>query len=270
MPLPKCKCVVFTLLSLAAIITLTAPFVSVYAAVNYGDTNIELATTNLLDNYVDALNKITVTQPTTITSISMYLQYTGSDGSQCIKFGIYGDNGGSYGQSSPLYQPLVATTSQGYCLQVGDFGPAWETWTLLPSDEMVVSPGTYWLTTLAKQDFGTIYHYTYTGAFGGQSFYNYGYFNYAFPASYALGFPPTVFGNTTYGNYLIVPHNPNDTGAYNAPYSFYVTGVFTPAHPIPELFSPQLLTASVLALPLLLTSWRRRRLHANKKAIHER
>jgi hypothetical protein len=261
-PLPKRKCVVLTLLSLAAIIALTAPFVSVYAAVTYGDTNIELATTTLLDNHVDALTKFIVTQPTVITSVSMYLQYTGSDGSQCIKFGIYGDNGGSYAQSNPINQSLVAATIHGYCLQVGNFGPAWETWTLLPSDEMAVNPGTYWLATLAEQDFGTIYHFTYTGAYGGQYLYNYGYFNYAFAASYVLGFPPTTFGNTTYGNYQILPFNTGNIGEYNAPYSFYVTGV--PTHPIPESVSPQLLTASVLLLPLLLTTWRRRRLHANE------
>jgi hypothetical protein len=260
--LPKPRCVVFTILCLAAIIALTAPFASVYAQVTYGDTNIEVATTNLLDNYVNALTKITMTQPITITSVSMYLQYSGSDGSQCIKFGIYGDNGGSYGQSNPLNQPLVAATIHGYCFRVGDFGPAWETWTLLPVDQMTVAPGTYWLATLASQDFGTIYHFTYTGAYGGQYLYTYGYFNYAFPASYALGFPPTVFGNTTYtnGQGNILPFNPNNIGSYNAPFSFYVTGV----HPIPEMFSPQLLTASVLLLPLLLTKWRRPRTDANQ------
>ena len=72
--------------------------------------------------------------------------------------------------------------------------------------------------------FGTIYHFTYQGAYGGQSLYNYGYFNYAFPASYVLGFPPVVFGNSTFGNYNIFPHYPNNPGEYNAPYSFYVTG----------------------------------------------
>jgi hypothetical protein len=129
---------------------------------------------------------------------------------------------------------------------------------------MSVSPGTYWLATLASQDFGAIYHFTYTGAYGGQYLYNYGYFNYAFPASYALGFPPTVFANTTYSNAnLILPFNSGNIGQYNAPYSFFVTGFFTPPYPIPELSSPQLLAASVLLLPLLLTM-RRRRQHASK------
>jgi hypothetical protein len=262
--LPKRECLVLTLLSLAAVITLTAPFVSAYTVVTYGDTNIEPVTTSLLDNYVDALTKIIVTQPTTITSVSMYIQYTGSDGSQCIKFGIYGDNRGSYAQSSPVYQPLVAATTNGYCLLLGNFGPAWETWNLLPSDQMTINPGTYWLATLAAQDYGTIYHFTYTGAYGGQYLYNYGYFSYAFAASYNLGFPPTVFGNSTYGNYAILPFNTANIGQYDAPYSFYVTGVTPPAHPIPELLSPQLFAASLLLLPLLITTWRRRRLQVSK------
>lgn len=242
------------------IMALAAPFVLAQVTVTYGDTNVEVATTNPLDNYVDALTKITVTEPTIITSVSMYLSYAGSDGSQCIKFGIYGDNGGSYGQSNPLNEPLVAATRNGYCFQVGNFGPAWETWTLLPSDQMTINPGTYWLATLASQDFGTIYHFTYTGAYGGQYLYNYGYFNYAFPASYALGFPPTVFANTTYtdGQGTILPFNPANIGQYNAPFSFYVTGIAQ--HPIPE-FSSQILAASAIILPLLLTRWSRRRVN---------
>jgi hypothetical protein len=173
-----------------------------------------------------ALTKFTVSRPTTIKSISLYLQYANSDGSQCIKFGIYGDNGGPYGQSSPLYQPLVAATHNGYCLQTGNFGPAWETWTLLSGDYMVVGAGTYWLCTLALEGYGTIYHFTYTGSYGGQFLYQYGYFYYGFPASYALGYPPTVFGNTTYtnGEYLLLPYNSANIGNYNAPYSFYATG----------------------------------------------
>jgi len=259
---PKLTYIVLTIVSLAVVLALTAPFISASVIVTYGDTNIEPATTNLLDNYVDALTKITVTQPTTITSVSMYLQYTGSDGSQCIKFGIYKDNGASWGQSSPLNQSLVAATHYGYCLLVGNFGPGWETWPLLPSDFIVLGPGTYWLATLASQDFGTIYHFTYTGAYGGQYLYNYGYFNYAFPASYALGFPPTVFGNATYtnGDGNIMPFNPANVGEYDAPFSFYVTGTTT--HPIPESISPQLLIASALLVPLLLARRSKRHLHA--------
>lgn len=251
-------------LSLVAAITLTAGLGSAQAIVTYGDTNVEPATTSLLDNYVDALSKIVVTQPTTITSVSMYVEYAGSDGSQCVKFGIYRDSGGSWGQSNPINQTLVAATHSGYCFLVGDFGPAWETWPLLPPDWMVVGPGTYWLATLASQDFGTIYHFTYTGAYGGQYLYNYGYFNYAFPASYALGFPPTQFANATYtsGEGNILPFNPGNIGEYNAPYSFYVTG--TTGHAIPESFSPPLLIACVLLIPLLLTSRRKRSRSADK------
>ena len=192
-----------------------------------GDTNVEPVTTTLGPaNYVMALTKITVTQATTIRSVSLYLQYSGSDGSQCIKFGIYGDNGAAYGQSSPMNQPLIAATTNGYCFQFGDFGPAWETWALLPWDTLTVStPGTYWLTALAKEDYGTVYHFTYTGAYGGQFLYKYGYFYYGFPASYTLGYPPTIFGNTTYSNAnLILPFNAENIGDYDAPFSFFATG----------------------------------------------
>jgi hypothetical protein len=257
------KYLILTILSVTLVVTLTVPFLAVKGQLVFGDTNVEPVTTNPLDNYVDALTKINVTQPITITSVSLYIQYAGSDGSQCIKFGIYGDNGGSYGQSNPINQPLVASTKNGYCLQLGNFGPAWETWLLLPSDQMTIGPGVYWLATLASQDFGAIYHFTYTGAYGGQFLYNYGYFNYAFPASYQLGFPPTKFANTTYtaGQGSIVPFNPNNIGEYNAPYSFYVTGV--PVHPVPE-FAPQLVVVTALLIPLLLTTWRRRRLPTSR------
>jgi hypothetical protein len=207
------------LLSIAAI---SAP---VFGSIVLGDTNVEPVTSTFNAQYVEALTKITVTQPIVIYSVSVYLQYAGSDGSQCLKFAIYGDNGGAYGQSSPLNQPLISATQNGYCFMAGNFGPAWETWTLQPSDYLTIpSAGVYWLAVLPKQSYGTIYHFTYTGAYGGQYLYNYGYFSYAFPASYTLGFPPTVFGNTTYGNYLIVPLYPSNIGEYNAPYSFYVTG----------------------------------------------
>lgn len=174
------------------------------------------------------MTKITVTQPTTIQSVSMYLQYSGSDGSQCLKFGIYADNGGAYGQSNPLNEPLIAATHNGYCFKTGDFGPAWETWSLQASDYLTISSaGVYWLAVLPKQSYGLIYRFTYTGAYPGQFLYNYGYFMYGFPASYALGFPTINFGANPYqygsGN-LILPYNSENVGEYNAPYSFYMTG----------------------------------------------
>jgi len=211
-----------TLLFLAAIAVLTTPFIPVYATAIYGDTNVEPVTSTFNAQYVEALTKITVTQPTVIQSVSMYLQYTGSDGSQCLKFGIYADNGGAYGQSSPLNEPLIAATHNGYCFVTGNFGPAWETWTLQPSDYLTVSKGVYWLAVLPKQSYGLISRFTYTGLFPGQYLYNYGYFMYGFPASYALGFPPTVFAPLT-GN-VIAPFNSGNIGEYNAPYSFYVAG----------------------------------------------
>ena len=207
----------------AAASLMTGNFVPVFASVIYGDTNIEPVAITLVSQYVEALTRITVTHPTVIQSVSLYLQYTDSDGSQCIKFGIYKDNS----NGNPLNQSLVAATQNGYCLQMTtSWGPAWETWNLTQSDFMTINtPGTYWLCTLAEEAYGTIYHYTYTGAYGGYYLYNYGYYGgYAFPASYTLGFPPTVFGNTTYGNFLIVPYNSNNIGQYNAPYSFYATG----------------------------------------------
>ena len=255
---------VLALVSLTLAIVLARPFVAAQPTVlTYGDTNIEPITTNPLDNYVDALTKIVVTQPTTITSVSLFIQYSGSDGSQCIKFGIYGDNGGSWALSNPISQPLIAYTHNGYCLYVGNFGPAWETWPLVQSDWMVIKPGTYWLATLASEDFGQIYHFTYQGAYGGQYLYNYGYFNYAFPASYLLGFPPTTFGNTTWtnGQGNIIPFNSADIGTYNAPYSFYVSGFPTGTQPIPE-FPALLLATTTLLLPLLLI--RRRKTQVSK------
>ncbi len=134
-----------------------------------------------------ALTKITITQPTVLQSVSMFMQYLGSDGSQCIKFGIYADNGTQYG---PIGEQLVAATVKGYCLGVGNYGPGWVTWNLSPSDFLTInSPGVYWLCTLAEQSYGTIFHYSYTGAYGGQWYYNYGYSSYSFPASYHSGFP---------------------------------------------------------------------------------
>jgi hypothetical protein len=214
-------CAILIMLSIASI------SVSVFGSTILGDTNVEPVFSTFNAQYVEALTKIVVTQPTVIHSVSMYLQYTGSDGSQCLKFGIYADNGGAYGQSSPLNEPLIAATHNGYCFKVTpSFGPAWETWNLQSSDNLTIpTSGVYWLAVLPKESYGVIYHFTYTGLYPGQYQYSYGYFMYGFPASYALGFPPTSFG-LSYGSggYLILPYNSGNVGEYNAPYSFYVTG----------------------------------------------
>jgi hypothetical protein len=218
----KVTCAVLLLLSIAAV---SAP---VFASTVLGDTNIEPVFSTFNAQYVEALTKITVTASTTIQSVSMYLQYTGSDGSQCLKFGIYADNGGAYGQSSPLNEPLIAATHNGYCFKMTpSFGPAWETWALQPSDYLTIpNAGIYWLAVLPRESFGNIYHFTYTGVGFGYYSYTYGYFMYGFPASYALGFPPVNFGTNPYqyGGYLILPYNSGNAGEYNAPYSFYVAG----------------------------------------------
>jgi hypothetical protein len=197
----------------------------VYASTTLGDSNVETVTTTIVPQYVMALTKFTVSGSANITSVSLYVQYTGSDGSQCLKFGIYADNGRSYGQSSPFLEPLVGATRNGYCFRTGDFGPGWETWSLLPGDTMAIGSGTYWLCMLALKGYGTVYHFTYTGAYGGQTLYQYGYFYYGFPASYTLGYPYVSFGNLTITNAnLILPFNVNNPGEYDAPFSFYATG----------------------------------------------
>ena len=208
-----------------AFIALTISF-PVYGTTILGDTNVEAVPTSLVPQYVMALTKFTAASATTITSISLYISYSGSDGSQCIKFGVYGDNSAPYGQSSPIGQGLAAQTHNGYCLQTGNFGPAWETWTLQPGDQMAIGAGTYWLTTLASEPFGTIYHFTYTGAYGGQYLYQYGYFYYGFPASYTLGYPPTVFAPQGCFDCQQATQPPYawNAGQYNAPFSFYATG----------------------------------------------
>jgi len=212
-------------LMLLAITSVSAP---VFGSVVLGDVNVEPVFSTFNAQYVEALTKITVIASTTIQSVSMYLQYTGSDGSQCLKFGIYADNGATpYGQSSPLNEPLISATNDGYCFVTGDFGPAWETWTIQPSDSLTIpAAGVYWLAVLPKESYGNIYHFTYTGLYPGQYLYNYGTFMYGFPASYALGFPAVNFGTNPYqyGGYLILPYNSGNVGEYNAPYSFYVTG----------------------------------------------
>jgi hypothetical protein len=133
----------------------------------------------------------------------MYMQYSGSDGTQCVKFGIYRDNG----SGSPAGQFLVAATQREYCLHgTGSWGPDWQTWRLGFDTLRINEAGDYWICTLAKQTFGSIYHYAYTGAYD----YTYGYANYFFYTPYETGFPQ-IF-TTTPG------------WEANAPYSIYVTG----------------------------------------------
>ena len=147
----------------------------------------------------------TVPGPTVIAAVSMYLQYSGSDGSQCMYFGIYQDNG----NGSPAGQPLVAATHSTYCLHgSASFGPAWETWRLRPDDNLTLSAaGSYWLATLAEQTYGTLYHYAYSQYYD----YTYGYADYFFATPYSQGFP-AVFSSTP-------------AGEGNGPYSIYVTAV---------------------------------------------
>lgn len=185
--------------------------------VTYGDQTVEQATDTLTGDMVEAFLRINVTQPVVIQSVSFYLQYTGSDGSQCMKFGIYRDD--PFGSWSPRGQPLVAATQNGYCVRGSiAWGPAWITWKLLPSDYLTIAaPGVYWISALAKQTFGTIYHYTigqvYNSAWGYYYMYynyTYAYNNYAFYSPYSQGF---------LGNFSTTP-----SWQGNAPYSIYVTG----------------------------------------------
>ena len=233
MMMRKITCAVLILVSIAAL------SVPVFGQTVLGDTNVESVSTTLMAQYVEALTKISVPGPTVIHSVSLYLQYADSDGSQCLKFAIYGDDGAPYNQSSPLNQPLIAATKNGYCFagspnMIINFGPGWETWNLLPSDYLTVPAGTYWLAVLPAQSYGTIYHFTYTGLGGGNALntgpylYTYGYFMYAFPASYVLGFPAVFAPGEVPGNCengVIMPCSLNNLeAAFNAPYSFYVTG----------------------------------------------
>jgi hypothetical protein len=171
----------------------------------YGDPNVEQWSSTIGGDLVQAYSMITVDSPTVLHSISMFLQYSGSDGSQCMYFGIYQDNG----SWNPAGQPLVVATSHAYCLRsAATWGPAWQTWKLIPSDYLIIStPGTYWLCTLAKQTYGTIFHYSYAGAYD----YTYGYSDYFFVAPFANGFPQFF--------------SPNPASETNGPYSLYATGI---------------------------------------------
>ena len=169
----------------------------------FGDTNVEQWTSTIGGNIVQAYLMFSVSGSVTIQSVTMYIQYSGSDGSQCMRFGIYQDNG----NGSPAGQALVASTSNAYCLHgAASWGPAWETWKLRSGDYLnITAAGTYWLAVLASQTYGNLYHYAYSSSYD----YTYGYATYFFSSSYSQGFP-TIFSST-----------PDWEG--NGPYSIYVT-----------------------------------------------
>ena len=194
-------------LMLLAVFLMAQPIIAqTFAAtlVFYGDPNVEQWSGTISGGLVQAYTMFTVNAPTVLKSVSMFLQYSGSDGSQCMYFGIYQDSG----WGTPAGQPLVSATKLAYCLRAAaTWGPAWQTWNLRPFDYMtILTPGTYWLCTLASQTYGTIYHYSYAGAYD----YTYGYYDYFFVAPFANGFPQFF--------------SPNPASETNGPYSFYATG----------------------------------------------
>jgi hypothetical protein len=195
----------YLILLISLSVGLIVPTISASTVATYGDPNIEQWTSTIGGNMVQAYVMFSIPGPVTIEAVSMYTQYSGSDATQCMKFGVYLDNG----SGSPAGQPLVAATWNAYCLHgAATWGPAWETWRLRPSDYLVLNQsGTYWLAVLAKQQYGAIYHYAYSSSYD----YTYGYATYFFTTPYEYGFP-TIFSSTPawegYG-----------------PYSIYVTAV---------------------------------------------
>jgi len=188
------------LIVLIAVFAVPQTFASTVA--NYGDENIEQWTSTIGSNIVQAYMTFSVPGPVVIQSVSMYIQYSGSDGTQCMWIGIYQDNG----NGSPVGQPLVASTRNTYCLHSGVYGPAWETWKLHPSDYLALNAsGTYWLAVLAPSTFGNVYHYAYSSSYD----YTYGYGTYFFTTPYAQGLP-SFFSSSP-------------AGEANGPYSIYVT-----------------------------------------------
>jgi len=182
------------------------PSTNVFVPVaSYGDTNVEQWSSTIGGNFVQAYLMFWTPTPLLILSVSMYVQYSGSDGSQCMRFGVYLDNG----NGSPAGEPLVAATWNAYCLHgSASWGPGWETWRLRPGDFLnLTQPGTYWLAVLASQTYGNVYHYAYSSSYD----YTYGYATYFFPTSFDQGFP-TIFSTSP-------------TWEGNGPYSIYVTGV---------------------------------------------
>jgi len=194
--------IVYLILLIALIVTLV-PQTFAATSMNFGDQNVEQWTSTIGGSIVQAYVMFSVPGPVVIQSVSMYVQYSGSDGSQCMKFGIYQDNG----NGSPAGQTLVASTTFSYCLHgSASWGPAWETWKLRPNDTLSIqAAGDYWLATLASQTYGSVYHYAYSSSYD----YTYGYATYFFATPYSQGFPTTFSSNPAWES--------------NGPYSAYVT-----------------------------------------------
>lgn len=161
----------------------------------YGDQNVEQWTSTIGGSIVQAYTMITTPGPILVQIVSIYLQYSGSDGSQCMWFGIYRDDG----SGSPAGQPLVASTKSTYCLHgTASWGPDWETWRLRASDALTIpAAGTYWLAVLASQTFATAYHYGISSEYD----YTYGYATYFFTTPYSLGFPSVFSSNPSWEGY---------------------------------------------------------------------
>jgi len=194
--------VLSSILLIALCAALIVPQTSASVA-TYGDTNVEQWTGTIGGDMVQAYLTFSVPGPVTIQSVSIYMQYSGSDGSQCMFFGIYQDNG----NGSPAGQPLVASTKNAYCLRGSVmWGPGWQTWKLRAGDNLTIpAAGTYWLAILAKQTYGYIYHYAYSWSYD----WTYGYSTYFFYSLYSNGFPSTF--------------NSNPAWEGNGPYSIYLT-----------------------------------------------
>jgi len=200
------RIIVYLIVLIAIVVTqISTP--KAYAAItgNFGDQNVEQWSSTIGANMVQAFTMFTVPGPIMIQYVSMYMQYAGSDGSQCMLFGIYQDNG----SGSPAGRPLVASTKNSYCLHgSASWGPAWETWKLRTNDTLSISnAGTYWLAILAPETYGSVYHYAYSSSYD----YSYGYASYFFYSPYSSGFPANFTSSPTYEG--------------NGPYSAYVTAV---------------------------------------------
>jgi hypothetical protein len=198
----RVSAIVYLILLIALSVSLV-PQTFAQTITNYGDQNIEQWTSTIGADMVQAYVLFTVPGPVVIQSISMYVQYSGSDGTQCMLFGIYQDNG----NGSPAGQPLIASTTNSYCLHGSvSWGPGWETWRLRANDNLTIpNAGSYWLATLAPQTYGSIYHYAYSSSYD----YTYAYATYFFTTPYSLGFPTVFISSPAWEG--------------NGPYSIYVT-----------------------------------------------